>query len=133
MIDRLPSTADLLELRLPGARCSALTIPQLAHQLFDVPVNTVTDQDVNRHRRTAIRMVQTAIATLRLRGVPVCADERGVWRAETALEATEVANALRRRYITQAIVARAMRRAARRMAEVEVDQQQTTLFDEVAA
>ena len=44
----LPSHADLLELNLPGSRRSAQTVPQLAHQIFDVPVHTVTDQDVNR-------------------------------------------------------------------------------------
>ena len=121
------SHADLLELILPGSRRSALTVPQLASAMFAVPVNTVTDQDVNRERRTAIRNVQAAIAALRLRGVPVCSDATGLWRASTSQEALEAADALRRRYITQAYAARALRRAARRMAAAEASLVQEVL------
>src|SRR5688500_2764972 len=113
--------ADLLKLNLPGARRSALSIPQLAARIYGVPVGTVTDQDVNRERRTAIRNVQHAIQELRLRGVPVCSGDEGLWRAATSQEALECADRLRRRYITQAYGARALRRAGRAMARAEAN------------
>ena len=115
----LPPAADLLELYLPGARRSARTVPQLAHAIYGVPVNTVTDQDVNRERRTAIRRVQDAIGELRLRGVPVCAGEDGLWRAETATEAMEAYRSLRRRALTQLRTAAAVKRAAFGMQAVQ--------------
>lgn len=120
------STADILEMHMPGARRSALTVPQLAHAIYGVPVNTVTDQDVNRERRTAIRNVQAAIAELRNRGVPICSDETGLWRAETALEAMEAYRALRRRALGQLRTAAAVKRAAFAMRRAEAKVEQTS-------
>src|SRR5687767_12503961 len=118
-LDRAPSVADRLELTLPGARRSALTIPQLAAALYGVPVNTVTDQDVNRERRTAIRNVQAAIAQLRLRGVPIVAGDRGIYRATTSQEALEAYRSLRRRALTQLRAVAAAKRAALAMQRAE--------------
>lgn len=126
------STADLLELALPGARRSALTIPQLAATLYQCPVNTVTDQDVNRERRTAIRNVQAAIAELRMRGVPIVAGDRGIWRATTSQEALEAYRSLRRRALTQLRAVGAAKRAAFAMRKAEQGIEQTTLGLEAA-
>ena len=61
------------------------------------------------------RTVETEVQAARLRGVPICSDDRGYWFAQTPAEVRECADRLRRRYINQALTARALRRAAARM------------------
>lgn len=61
------------------------------------------------------RSIEAEIQRLRLNFVPVCSDERGYWLARTPAEVRECAERLRHRYITQALTARALRRAARRL------------------
>jgi biotin operon repressor len=60
------------------------------------------------------RDVEAAIQQARLEGAPICSDERGYWLG-TAEEVRACADRLRRRYVTQAVTARALRRTARRL------------------
>jgi hypothetical protein len=88
---------------------------------------------IAEHAGVSRREVEAAIQAARLDGHPIVSGDRGVHLAQSAQEARSAANALRRRYITQAIVARAMRRAARRMAAAEAQLEQLPLFEEEAA
>ena len=98
-------------MNIPRGRDSAITYGELAERL-NVP------------RRT----VEKAIQQMRLAGVPVITGNDGVWLAETALEAQQAAQALRRRAITQLVTARALRAAGKRMAAIR----QQTLWEEAA-
>lgn len=74
------------------------------------------------------RDVELLIQGARLDGVPICSDSRGYFLAADATEAAQCAAALRRRAITQLLTARAMRRAARRMAAEEAHVEQPSLW-----
>lgn len=67
------------------------------------------------------REVELAIHEARLAGVPIVSDDRGYWLG-TATEVLECAERLRRRYVNQAVTARALRRTARRMEGVRQTQ-----------
>lgn len=105
-----PTPADVLALHLNFAL--SVTIGELAEQL-----------------RWPRRMVEQAITDLRLQGRPVCTGPDGVWLARSAKEMEQQYQALRRRYISQALTARAVRATARRMRDAEAKVEQRTLWD----
>jgi len=61
------------------------------------------------------RAVEEAVQALRLAGEPIVSDGNGIRYSTDAAEVAACAKALRRRYISQAITARALRRTARRL------------------
>ena len=126
-IGDIATVADFLEMHLPRYRAAALTYDQLAQRMYGDPAEPQT-ADEKRVKRTHVRNLYDAVAELRLRGVPVCA-ERGLWRAETAAEALEAYRSLRGRALTQIRTAGAMKRTALRMLRVEEAIEPLTLWD----
>jgi hypothetical protein len=126
-IGSIATLADFVAMSLPTRRESALTYQQLAHKVYGDPVHPVTSNE-KRSQRTHVRQLYEIVQQLRLAGVPVCSSDSGLWRAVLAQDAMDAYEALRRRYITQALTARALRRAARRMAAAERQVEQTELW-----
>lgn len=61
------------------------------------------------------RTVEEAVQQLRLLGEPLVSDGDGIRYTTDPVEVRECANKLRRRYITQALTARALRHTATRL------------------
>jgi hypothetical protein len=61
------------------------------------------------------RAVEQAVQALRLQGEPLVSDGDGIRYSTDSAEVKACADALRRRFIHQALTARALRRTARRM------------------
>lgn len=79
-----------------------------------VPV-AVTLADLALATHLPRRSVEQAIQALRQQGEPIVSDGSGIRYSTDAAEVAACAKALRRRYISQAITARALRRTARRL------------------
>ena len=69
------------------------------------------------------RELEEAVRLARLDGEPIISGDKGLWLAESAAEALEMAERLRGRALNQLLTSRAMRATGRRMQDV----QQTTL------
>jgi biotin operon repressor len=61
------------------------------------------------------RSVEQAVQALRQQGEPIVSDGNGIRWTDDPAEVRACADALRRRYISQAITARALKRTARRL------------------
>ncbi|MEO7837626.1 MAG: hypothetical protein ABIS21_08315 [Acidimicrobiales bacterium] len=114
---------------LPTSADTALTQPQLAAKLYGTTEHEGVDSQVNRRRSSAIRKVQEHIAALRDIGVPVVADERGVWVAQTSQEAILAYRSLRSRALGQLRRAAAVKRTAFRMQRAEAHVETMSLWD----
>jgi hypothetical protein len=124
-IGNIATVADFLDMSLSRRRDAALTYDQLAQRMYGDPADPQTVEE-KRTKTTHIRNLYDAVAELRLRGVPVCA-ERGLWRAQTAQEAMETYRSLRSRALNQIRTAGAMKRTALAMAKAEQRVEQVAL------
>ena len=108
-----PSVADHLRMVLRHGEANALTYPKLAALVFGIPAKPdPNDIETLRRQKSAIRQLQEAVPALRAAGAPVCSGSVGLWITDDPHELREQYRALRRRYIHQAIGARALLRTA---------------------
>jgi biotin operon repressor len=91
--------------------------------------NPQTLKEIAQECGLSRRAVEQEIQSLRLQGFPVVTNGDGAWLATRWQEVELCVRRLRRRYMTQAQTARALRKTARRMAE----KAELTLFGDVAA
>lgn len=75
--------------------------------------------DVAERAGTYRRAVEQAVAAARDAGIPICADDRGLWRAETAADAFYAYRSLRSRALGQLARAAAVKRTAFAMQRAE--------------
>ena len=101
-------------------------IAELCRQLIHGPA---TLAELARWMQVPRRTVEQTVQEARLAGVAIISDGNGVHLAADATEAAACDAALRRRAITQLLTARAMRRAAKRMAQEEAQIEQPSLWD----
>lgn len=74
-----------------------------------------TKRDLAEAAGMSTREVELEIQRLRLEGHAILSDSAGYWLSDNPREVRECAERLRRRYIHQAITARALRSTARRL------------------
>ena len=109
-----------------------MTTAELLRLIGNSADTAVKYDDVAERAGTYRRAVELAVAAARDEGIPICADENGLWRAETSQDAFYAYGSLRARALGQLARAAAVKRTAFAMQRAERAVEQQTLW-EIAA
>ena len=106
-----------------------MTTAQLLAHIGNSRDTAVTYDQVSERSGVVRRDVERAVAAARDAGVPICAGDEGLWRAETAQDAFYAYRSLRRRALGQLARAAAVKRTAFAMQRAEESVVPLTLWE----